>query len=378
MKTISLRNFDIDVLRGLCILAVILLHSYIRMPLGGTLLPQSINHIIFYSGYYGVIIFFVISGFLITRTSLDKWGALHKININDFYRFRFARIAPCLLGLIIILSFLDLMSVKGFIIDNTTLSRTVFAALTFHINWLEAQVGYLPGTWDVLWSLSIEEIFYLFFPLFCLLVRKNVLFKLGMFVFIILGPLARTVFSHNDIWSDHSYLSCMDGIAIGCLAALYFNQRQFQKKILIRYLYVGILLSMFVFLFRGQVFKLGLTSIGLNVTLLEVSIAFILIGLQYRNTQQPKYVTVIFQWFGKNSYEVYLTHMFSVMLIAVIYKSMPQYIWVTVTAYLTIIALSGLLGHFIANYYSKPMNTKLRLMKKSILSIEMYQSKLKG
>lgn len=362
MKTMSLHNPDIDVLRGLCILAVILLHSYIRIPFGITWIPPSINHIIFYSGYYGVIIFFVISGFLITSTSLDRWGALHKINIKDFYRFRFARIAPCLLGLIVILSVLDLMSVKGFIIDNTTLSRTVFAALTFHINWLEAKVGYLPGSWDILWSLSIEEIFYLFFPLFCLLTRKSIFFKLGMLVFIILGPLARIVFSHNDIWSDHSYLSCMDGIAIGCLAALYLNQRHFQKKILIRYLYVGIVLSTFIFLFRGQVSKLGLTSIGLNVTLLETGIAFILIELQYRNNQQSKHATVMFQWLGKNSYEIYLTHMFIVMFITVIYKAMPWYTWVTIMTYVIIIALSGLLGHFVANYYSKPMNDKLRLL----------------
>ena len=33
--------------------------------------------------------------------------------------------------------------------------------------------GYLPGNWDVLWSLSIEELFYLGFPLICLLTRKT-------------------------------------------------------------------------------------------------------------------------------------------------------------------------------------------------------------
>ena len=47
------------------------------------------------------------------------------------------------------------------------LGRALVAALTFHINYLEATRGYLPGSWDILWSLSVEEAFYLFFPLIC-------------------------------------------------------------------------------------------------------------------------------------------------------------------------------------------------------------------
>ena len=48
------------------------------------------------------------------------------------------------------------------------LPRALFSALTFHLNWLEAKTGYLPANWDVMWSLSVEEMFYLFFPLVCL------------------------------------------------------------------------------------------------------------------------------------------------------------------------------------------------------------------
>ena len=38
-----------------------------------------------------------------------------------------------------------------------------------HLNWLEARTGYLPAAWNVLWSLSVEEAFYLAFPLLCML-----------------------------------------------------------------------------------------------------------------------------------------------------------------------------------------------------------------
>ncbi len=91
------------------------------------------------------------------------------MNVRDFYRLRFARIAPLLLLLLVVLSVLDLVHVEGFVVSQKTggLGRALLAAFTFHINLLEARRGYLPPGWDILWSLSVEEMFYLFFPLIC-------------------------------------------------------------------------------------------------------------------------------------------------------------------------------------------------------------------
>jgi peptidoglycan/LPS O-acetylase OafA/YrhL len=122
-----------------------------------------------WNGQNGVQIFFVISGFLITSTSLRRWGSLSAIRVLDFYRLRFARIAPLLLLLLAALSILHFAGTSGFVVSQETggLGRALFAALTFHINLLEAQRGYLPASWDILWSLSVEEAFYVFFPLIC-------------------------------------------------------------------------------------------------------------------------------------------------------------------------------------------------------------------
>jgi peptidoglycan/LPS O-acetylase OafA/YrhL len=221
---------SIDFIRGLSILSVIFLHINLVMPLAssslGALLPPVLSKILLWSGYYGVITFFVVSGFLITTSAISRWGNLNQVKADQFYLIRFARIMPCLFALLIILTFLDGLGVKGFIInpDNTTLPRAIFAALTFHINWLEAQTGYLPAAWDVLWSLSIEEMFYLFFPFICRFTKGSWSFILLMLAFILVGPFARTVFTGNEIWMDHSYLSCMDGIAMGCLAALFASK----------------------------------------------------------------------------------------------------------------------------------------------------------
>ena len=71
----------IDLLRGLSILAVILLHSYIRFYLDGfditAGLSKPLAHFLFFNGGNGVTVFFAISGFLITWTSSNASAASH-------------------------------------------------------------------------------------------------------------------------------------------------------------------------------------------------------------------------------------------------------------------------------------------------------------
>ncbi len=150
-------RFDgIDVLRGLSILSVVLLHLWLRMRFAGfglgSWLPGWIAFRIFRNGGNGVTVFFAVSGFLITLTSLRRFGSLAKMRPAIFYRIRFARIAPLLLLLLAVLSVLHLVHADGFRIRATTASlpRALLAALTFHLNWLEAIRGYLPANWDVL------------------------------------------------------------------------------------------------------------------------------------------------------------------------------------------------------------------------------------
>jgi peptidoglycan/LPS O-acetylase OafA/YrhL len=142
--------------------------------------------------------------------SLRRWGALSAIDVRDFYRLRFARIAPLLLLLLLVLSLLHFAGTPGFIVSQNTggLGRALIAALTFHINLLEARRGYLPGSWDILWSLSVEEMFYLCFPLICRCARLEKWLIVILAVFIALGPIARTLWTHgNETWREVSYLS---------------------------------------------------------------------------------------------------------------------------------------------------------------------------
>ena len=155
----------VDALRSLAILFVLLNHVNIRLLIARVPytqgLPSQLVASLFSNGQRGVQIFFAVSGFLITSMTLRRWGPLEKVRIRDFYMLRFARIAPLLLLLLAVLSILDQRQVAGFVIRPGAggLHQALFAALTFHINLLEAQRGYLPPNWDVLWSLSVEETF---------------------------------------------------------------------------------------------------------------------------------------------------------------------------------------------------------------------------
>lgn len=90
------RSPAIDLLRGLSILWVMLLHSRI----GGAeysalaVIPASILNPIAYNGVLGVSVFFVISGYLITGMALRRDGGFDRIRIGHFYRFRASRILP--------------------------------------------------------------------------------------------------------------------------------------------------------------------------------------------------------------------------------------------------------------------------------------------
>lgn len=226
----------IDLLRGLAIFLVLMNHVnmqllFAHVPYTQGLAKQLVASLV-WNGEQGVQIFFAVSGFLITATSLRRWGSLSRVSVPDFYRLRFARIAPLLLGLLAILSVLHLAHVQHFVVKPETggLGRALVAALTFHVNLLEARRGYLPGSWDILWSLSVEETFYFAFPWVCRWFGRGRLLIVLLLVFVVLGPFGRSLLTHgNPVWREYSYLGGMDAIAMGCLTAMAMHHRRISR-----------------------------------------------------------------------------------------------------------------------------------------------------
>lgn len=150
---------DIDGLRGLAVLLVVLFHAWPK------LLP---------GGYVGVDVFFVISGFVVTRL-VQRQRAAGTFGVVDFFSRRVNRLAPALL--LVIGATLGFAALR---FSPTLLALTAShaaAALGLSANLLVAtQGGYFDAAAEVkpllhLWSLSVEEQFYLLVPLAVLVAR---------------------------------------------------------------------------------------------------------------------------------------------------------------------------------------------------------------
>ncbi|MDP9170788.1 MAG: acyltransferase [Acidobacteriota bacterium] len=355
----------VDLLRGLCIILVVLHHTNIRLHFDksppGILLPLMLNRVVFRSGSYCVKIFFVVSGFLISSSILGRWHRLADIDIRTFYRLRFARIGPCLLALLAILSFLHLAAAPGFTIkpERATLPRALLAALTFHVNWLEAKVSYLPGSWDILWSLSVEEAFYLFYPLLCRYIRKTWLLLIVAAALLLIGPFFRTILAPDEIASDYGYFANLDGIALGCVAAVMTRSLRLSTRTLLTARTTGWAFIAIVIVFRQIPYQLGLSKTGLDVTLLELGTALLLLAVG-QMPPRSRAIGAPVRWFGRNSYEVYLTHMFVVTLGTQFYSAMHAPIDTAPFWFVGILSLAGLLGSLVSRWYSEPLNRALR------------------
>ena len=357
----------IDILRGISIFFVLMNHVNMRLHLSKVPytegMPAQLVSSLVWNGQRGVQIFFCISGFLIASTSIKRWGSLAQMKARDFYLLRFARIAPLFLVLLALLSCLHLASVKNFVISETSggLREALLAALTFRVNVLEATRGYLPPSWDILWSLSVEEMFYLFFPIACLVVGRRPKFMIGILaLFIALGPLGRTLIAHrNEVWVEYSYLGSMDAIALGILTALVGSRFRFSRPALLWISSVGI--SLLILCLGGTkiVSHWGLNQIGIGMTVLAIGTCMIILAAAQSQWRAPRLFYPLLK-FGELSYEIYLTHMFVIVAFFELFLKFEKPMAIVPVLFFVSIVVSGFLGALVARFYSEPLNFIIR------------------
>src|SRR3981081_931858 len=180
-------NEFIAQLRGVAVLMVVLMHYAFSFPISYASLWFAGN------GYYGVVMFFTISGFLITTNLLRKYGHVASVSLRDFYVMRAARILPCLALGTAILSAMSLLSnASGFVLQpNLSVGEAIEYLLSFRFNQYYA-LGAAPTlAWAVLWSLSVDEAFDLVYPLTAIVLRLEKLLVGVRCAVVRFGPLAR-------------------------------------------------------------------------------------------------------------------------------------------------------------------------------------------
>ncbi len=355
-----------DLLRGISIVFVLMNHVNMQL-LGAKIpylkgLPSQAAYTIAWNGQFAVQMFFVVSGFLITSTSRRRWGTPAQLDVKSFYLLRFARIAPLMFLLLLVLSLLHLARVPEFVVSSKTggLRRALLAALTFHIGLLEATRGYLPGGWDILWSLSVEEMFYLAFPPVARLLRERRLLIGLLLIFVVLGPFARTkAFNPNPVWREYSYLGGMDGIAFGCLTAIFLAGKNLSRVTVQSCGVAGIALVVFSLCFSIQGYKWGLGAVGLNFTLLAIGVSLSIIAATQSEWRAPRVLAPLLL-LGQRSYEIYLTHMFVLLALFSVFTHFGKPLrWVPVL-FLATVVIAGGLGWLVGVIYTEPMNLQLR------------------
>jgi peptidoglycan/LPS O-acetylase OafA/YrhL len=355
----------VDVLRGLAIFFVLMNHVNMRLVIASVPytegLPEQLVHSLVWNGRRGVQMFFAVSGFLITAMALRRWGSLEKIRVGHFFRLRFARIMPLLLLLLGILSLLHFAGVEHFVVPAKTggLGRALVAALTFHVNVLEARSGYLPGNWDVLWSLSVEEVFYLFFPLIARLLGRSKLLLGLLLGFVALGPVARTTLAYgNEVWKEYSYLGGIDAIALGCITAILLSRLEISRSALWVIGTAGTAIVTFCLGFSLQADRL-LALAGLDMTVLAMGTCMVIATAATTKWRGPRAIQPLLR-LGRHSYEIYLTHMFVVFAVFQVFLVMGRQMRFVPVLFIVVVVVAALLGEMVARAYSEPLNRLLR------------------
>jgi peptidoglycan/LPS O-acetylase OafA/YrhL len=278
----------IDGMRAIAILVVVVAHL-----LKDGIIP----------GGLGVTLFFFISGYLITGLLIDEYETSGTIDIKYFYIRRFMRLAPALLTMVATVSLIY------FAVFGVTSVKEILAAVFYFLNYYQIMHGAMLLPLAPLWSLAIEEHFYLVFPLVIALTWK---FREKLFVSLVvvcaLVLLWRMILVAGGAPDVRTYTGTdtrIDSIVYGALLSIG-TRLKLDLGWLIRRptLIAGVALLLASLIIRNPVFR---ETVRYSVQ----GIAFIPLFYYVISVDSPvkrALESPVAVWIGKLSYSLYLWH----------------------------------------------------------------------
>lgn len=374
MKNETLKPFrsDIQVLRGLAVLAVVLFHAWEK------LLP---------AGYLGVDIFFVISGFVVTPLILrviisESLQSTKRSKLISFYKRRFFRLAPAL-GYSLIFSaamifvFGDLNDLQRFARQGilTSIGLGNYGAVKYAGNYFAPNPNPLIHTW----SLSVEEQIYLVLPVLLLTVLTIVkTLKIHIaYLLILLSSVSIFLFPEllNFLYNKsstypilelnfYSPISRLWQFLFGGLVFFASNSNRLKKERTSRFMRYGSITLLL---------SLLLNQVPLDYRI-SVVITSILVGLVIDSRailHFPNRVNNTFAWLGDRSYSIYLLHMPLIYIAK--FSPFPMIIENRGISTFIAVALSSILGAFTFSYVEERFRIRdLNSVKKRVSTKKLF------
>ncbi|HXS55352.1 MAG TPA: acyltransferase [Hanamia sp.] len=325
---------NLDGLRFLCFLSVFLFHGF------NTESPEIKENGVFHffrwdllaNGNLGVNFFFVLSGFLITFLLIEEKKLNGQISLKKFWIRRILRIWP-LYYLCVFFGFLIFPWLKHLFGETPNETANPWYYLTFTNNFDLIHKG-LPdaSSLAVLWSVAIEEQFYLVWPIILFIFPVK---KLWIpFVIIISTSLIFRAVHDNATLNEHHTLSCIGDMAIGAAGAWLIGVSARFKKYIENFSKVQIILIYVIFilayLFRDEIL---FSTFALRIfERMFIAILIILIILEQCFSKKSLFKMSSFKrisMFGVISYGLYCLHPICILVANTLAKklSLNIHLW---------------------------------------------------
>ncbi|XZF13815.1 acyltransferase family protein [Chitinophagaceae bacterium MMS25-I14] len=318
---------NLDTLRFLAFFWVFLQHAFYKafLPFEQYSYLKRVIDFFFLGGGTGVQIFFVLSGFLITYLIIKEIHETGKLNIGNFYLRRTLRIWP-LYYATVLFAFVIYPLLKGMLGIHSDLCSRPFYYFTFLANFDNIHIALnCPGkdamTQGIVWSVSIEEQFYLLWPVLFYIFPKNR--QWFIFPLVIIACIIFRANTSGPALYFHT-LAVMGDLAIGGLFAyLSFNSSRFLnfiKELPRRTIMVVYLVIFLLYFFQDKISTFPGNAIFMRLIQDMYWIFIILEQCFAKNALFPLGRIKPFSALGKVSYGLYMLHPVAILIVDISFR----------------------------------------------------------